>query len=129
MRISTSRLALCCQSGLDATFDTPIRARSRSIGSRSLPMSDSGRIMNISPGLARFNIPGTSAYGAAKGAVEVLTRYLATEPRARGITANVVAPGAIETDVSGGMMRDNPEINKHVAAMAALGRVGAPDDI
>jgi NAD(P)-dependent dehydrogenase (short-subunit alcohol dehydrogenase family) len=92
-------------------------------------MKDGGRILNISSGLARFSIPGTSAYGAAKGAIEVLTRYLAKELGARGITANVVAPGAIETDFSGGMVRDNPEINKQVAAMTALGRVGVPDDI
>ncbi len=71
----------------------------------------------------------TAAYGAAKGAVEVLTRYLAKELGPRGITVNVVAPGAIQTDFSGGMVRDNPEINKHVAEMTALGRAGVPDDI
>jgi NAD(P)-dependent dehydrogenase (short-subunit alcohol dehydrogenase family) len=92
-------------------------------------MKDGGRIVNISSGLARFSLPGTSAYGAAKGAIEVLTRYLAKELGARGITANVVAPGAIETDFSGGMVRDNPEINKRVAEMTALGRAGVPDDI
>ena len=92
-------------------------------------MNDGGRMVNISSGLARFSLPGSSAYGAAKGAVEVLTRYLAKELGARGITANVVAPGAIETDFSGGMVRDNPAINKQVAAMTALGRVGLPDDI
>jgi NAD(P)-dependent dehydrogenase (short-subunit alcohol dehydrogenase family) len=95
-----------------------------------LPLiKDGGRIVNISSGLARFSLPGTSAYGAAKGAIEVLTRYLAKELGARGITANVVAPGAIETDFSGGMVRDNPEINRQIAAMTALGRVGVPDDI
>jgi NAD(P)-dependent dehydrogenase (short-subunit alcohol dehydrogenase family) len=92
-------------------------------------MKHGGRIVNISSGLARFSLPGTSAYGAAKGAIEVLTRYLAKELGPRGITANVVAPGAIETDFSGGMVRDNPEINKRVAEMTALGRAGVPDDV
>jgi NAD(P)-dependent dehydrogenase (short-subunit alcohol dehydrogenase family) len=64
---------------------------------------------------------------AAKGAVEVLTRYLARELGPRGIAVNVVAPGAIQTDISGGMVRDNPEVNKRVAEMTALGRAGVPD--
>lgn len=92
-------------------------------------MNDGGRIVNLSSGLARFALPGSSAYGAAKGAVEVLTRYLAKELGPRRITVNVVAPGAIQTDFSGGMVRDNPEINKQVSAMTALGRPGVPDDI
>jgi NAD(P)-dependent dehydrogenase (short-subunit alcohol dehydrogenase family) len=92
-------------------------------------MKDGGRIVNVSSGLARFALPGSSAYGATKGAVEVLTRYLAKELGPRRIAVNVVAPGAIETDFSGGMVRDNPEINKRVAEMTALGRVGVPDDI
>ena len=95
-----------------------------------LPLiNDGGRIVNISSGLARFSIPGSSAYGSMKGAVEVLTRYLAKELGSRGITVNTVAPGAIATDFSGGMVRDNPEVNKMVANMTALGRVGQPDDI
>ncbi|NTI15034.1 SDR family oxidoreductase [Agrobacterium rhizogenes] len=95
-----------------------------------LPLiADGGRIVNISSGLARFSNPGSSAYAAMKGAVEVLSRYLAKELGARGITVNTVAPGAIATDFSGGMVRDNPEVNKFVASMTALGRVGLPDDI
>jgi NAD(P)-dependent dehydrogenase (short-subunit alcohol dehydrogenase family) len=92
-------------------------------------MNDGGRIVNISSGLARVSLPGSSAYGAAKGAIEVLTRYLARELGPRGITANVVAPGAIQTDFGGGRVRDNPELNKRVADMTALGRAGVPDDI
>ena len=88
-----------------------------------------GRIVNISSDLARFALPGMSAYASMKGAIEVLTRHLAKELGARGIAVNTVAPGAIATDFSGGMVRDNPEINKHVADMTALGRVGQPDDI
>ena len=95
-----------------------------------LPLiADGGRIVNISSGLARFSLPGMSAYAAMKGAIEVLTRYLAKELGSRGITVNAVAPGAIETDFGGGLVRDNPEANRGVAAQTALGRAGLPDDI
>ena len=97
---------------------------------KALPfLNDGGRIVNISTGLARFSNPGSSAYAAMKGAVEVLSRYLAKELGSRGITANTVAPGAIATDFGGGIVRDNKEINDHVAQVTALGRVGLPDDI
>lgn len=97
---------------------------------KALPfIKDGGRIINISSGLARFSFPGSSAYGSMKGAVEVLTRYLARELGSRGIAANVVAPGAIETDFGGGRVRDNKDINDHIAGLTALGRVGLPDDI
>ncbi|KYG60374.1 short-chain dehydrogenase [Bdellovibrio bacteriovorus] len=92
-------------------------------------MKDGGRIVNISSGLARFALPGKAAYASMKGAIEVLTRYMAKEFGARGIAANVVAPGAIETDFGGGVVRDNPEVNKFIASQTALGRVGVPDDI
>jgi len=97
---------------------------------KALPMiNDGGRIINISSGLARFSFPGSSAYGAMKGAIEVLTRYQAKELGTRGITANVVAPGAIETDFGGGHVRDDKETNQMIAGATALGRVGLPDDI
>jgi NAD(P)-dependent dehydrogenase (short-subunit alcohol dehydrogenase family) len=92
-------------------------------------INDGGRIVNISSGLTRLALPGSSPYASMKGAVEVLTRYLAKELGPRGIAVNTVAPGAIQTDFSGGMVRDNPEINKRVAEMTALGRAGVPDDI
>jgi NAD(P)-dependent dehydrogenase (short-subunit alcohol dehydrogenase family) len=95
-----------------------------------LPLiADGGRIVNLSSGLTRVSFPGYAAYAAVKGAVEVLTRYLAKELGARGIAVNTVAPGAIETDFGGGAVRDNPEINKLFAEMTALGRAGVPDDI
>ena len=95
-----------------------------------LPLiADGGRILNISSGLARFALPGYSAYAAMKGAIEVLTRYQAKELGARGIAVNVLAPGAIETDFGGGAVRDNAQLNSFVAANTALGRAGLPDDI
>ena len=92
-------------------------------------MADGGRIVNFSSGLTRVSYPGFSAYSAAKGAVEILTLYLAKELGSRGITANTIAPGAIETDFLGGAVRDTPAYNEAFAAMIALGRVGRPDDI
>lgn len=92
-------------------------------------MADGGRIVNLSSGLARFALPGYAAYGAMKGAVEVLTRYLAKELGPRGIAVNVVAPGSIETDFGGGAVRDNAQLNAVIASQTALGRVGQPDDI
>jgi len=95
-----------------------------------LPLiADGGRILNVSSGLARFSLPGYAAYGSMKGAVEVLTRYLAKELGPRGIAVNTVAPGAIETDFGGGVVRDLPEVNKAIAGMTAMGRAGLPDDI
>jgi NAD(P)-dependent dehydrogenase (short-subunit alcohol dehydrogenase family) len=95
-----------------------------------LPLiNDGGRIVTISSGLTRITIPGSASYASMKGAIEVLTRYLAKELGPRRIAVNTVAPGAIATDFSGGMVRDNPELNKRVKDMTALGRVGLPDDI
>jgi NAD(P)-dependent dehydrogenase (short-subunit alcohol dehydrogenase family) len=95
-----------------------------------LPLiAEGGRIVNISSGLTRMVFPGYGIYAAAKGAVEVLSRYMAKEFGARGITVNTVAPGAIETDFGGGIVRDTPGLNQQIASMTALGRVGVPDDI
>ncbi|MBV8049251.1 MAG: SDR family oxidoreductase [Paludibacterium sp.] len=95
-----------------------------------LPLiADGGRIVNLSSGLARFALPGYAAYAAMKGAIEVLTRYMAKELGPRGIAVNVVAPGAIETDFGGGAVRDNAQVNAFIAGQTALGRAGLPDDI
>jgi NAD(P)-dependent dehydrogenase (short-subunit alcohol dehydrogenase family) len=95
-----------------------------------LPLiKDGGRIVNLSSGLTRIIMPGSAPYASMKAAIEVLTKYMAKELGPRRIAVNVVAPGAIATDFSGGMVRDNPALNKHIADLTALGRVGQPDDI
>ena len=92
-------------------------------------LNKGGRIVNISSGLARFSLPGYSAYAMMKGAIEVFTRYLAIELGTKGISANTIAPGAIETDFQGGAVRDNKQLNEYVSNSTALGRVGLPEDI
>lgn len=92
-------------------------------------LNDGGGIINISSGLARFSMPGASAYASMKGAVEVFTRYLAKELGSKGIRANIVAPGAIATDFGGGRVRDDQQVNQMVSSLTALGRPGEANDI
>ncbi len=113
----------------DALFDTHVKGVFFLTQALLPLLKDGGRIINFSSGLTRISAAGFSAYSAAKGAIEVLTVYMAKELAPRNITANVVAPGAIETDFLGGAVRDMPDLNKQFAAMTALGRVGVPDDI
>lgn len=117
----------------ESMFDHMVNMHLKSVfflTQKMLPvMNDGGRIVNISSGLARFALPGYSAYAAMKGGIEVLTRFMAKELSSRKITVNTVAPGAIETDFGGGAVRDNKDINNFIAAQTALGRVGVSDDI
>jgi len=88
-----------------------------------------GSIINVSSGYSRFSAVGFSAYGAMKSAIDTLTRYQALEFAPLKIRVNSIAPGAIETDFAGGIVRDNAEINNYVASATALARTGQPDDI
>lgn len=92
-------------------------------------IEDNGHILNISSGLVRFSLPGSSAYAVMKGGVEVLTRYLAKELGEHGISVNTLAPGAIATDFNGGNVRDNPQVSDFISSVTAKGRAGYADDI
>jgi NAD(P)-dependent dehydrogenase (short-subunit alcohol dehydrogenase family) len=117
----------------EADFDRFMNVHFKSVyflTQQLLPLvNDGGRIINISSGTTRFSTPGYSLYSSMKGAVEVFTRGVAKEAGARGITANVVAPGPVETDFNNGGNRDIPERKKLLASRAALGRVGLVQDI
>lgn len=117
----------------EAQFDELVRIHFKGpffLTQALLPLlADGGRILNVSSGLARFTVPGYAAYAAMKGAVEVLTRYQAKELGARRIRVNTLAPGAIETDFGGGVVRDDAAMNQQLATQTALGRVGLPADI
>ncbi|MCB9249901.1 MAG: SDR family oxidoreductase [Ignavibacteriales bacterium] len=97
---------------------------------KSLPMmNDNGGVIFISSGTTRFCVPGYSVYSSLKAAVEVFTKYVAKEFGSRGIRANIVAPGAIETDFNNAAIRNNPQMQTFLASQTPLGRVGRADDI
>jgi NAD(P)-dependent dehydrogenase (short-subunit alcohol dehydrogenase family) len=117
----------------EAQFDEMLHVHLRGVfflTQRLLPLlRDGGRILNVSSGLARVSLPGSSVYGTMKGAVEVLTRYMARELGPRGISVNVVAPGPVETDFGGARIRNSPELKQALGAQAAMGRTGVAEDI
>ena len=92
-------------------------------------LNPGGRIINISTGTTRFSNPGYSVYASMKGAIEVFTKYLAKELGAKGLGANVVAPGPVETDFNNAFIRSNPQVKSVMSTLSPLGRVGAADDI
>ena len=97
---------------------------------KALPcMNDNGGIVFISSGTTRFCVHGYSVYSSLKGAVEVLTKYVAKEYGARGIRSNIIAPGATETDFNNALIRSNPNVKANIVNNTALGRVGVADDI
>lgn len=92
-----------------------------------LPFIESGgHIVNITSATSRAATAGVAPYAAFKGGLQVLTRYMAKEFGARRIRANSIAPGAIRTDLGGGL---NEEFETMLAGQTALGRVGEPDDV
>jgi NAD(P)-dependent dehydrogenase (short-subunit alcohol dehydrogenase family) len=91
--------------------------------------NDGGSIVNISTGTTRFCHPGYSVYASMKSGLETFTRYVAKEMGVRGIRANVVAPGPIETDFNGAAIRNNPQMKGFLSQATPLGRVGNADDI
>lgn len=117
----------------EADFDALFRVHVKGVfflTQAVLPLiADGGRIVNISSALTRVAYPGSTAYASMKGAVEVMTRYMAKELGERRIAANIVAPGAVQTDFSGGIVRDNPDVNRRISEFTALGRPGLPEDI
>ncbi|WNJ93613.1 SDR family NAD(P)-dependent oxidoreductase [Bosea sp. 685] len=89
-------------------------------------MADGGQIINVASATSRVATVGIAPYASFKGGLEVLTRYMAKEFGDRRIRANSIAPGAIRTELGGGL---NDEFETMLAGQTALGRVGEPDDI
>lgn len=125
----SSALADLTEEDFDEVFAVNVRAPFFVVRHGLGRLRDGGRIINVSSGAARIAMPEIIAYGATKGALDTFTLNLAKELGPRGITANSVAPGIVDTDVNAGWLRGNAEAEAHAASLAALGRVGQPGDI
>jgi NAD(P)-dependent dehydrogenase (short-subunit alcohol dehydrogenase family) len=125
----SAALASLTEEGFDEVFAVNVRAPFFVVQQGLPRLRDGGRIINISSGAARLAMPEIIAYGATKGALDTFTLNLAKELGPRGITANSVAPGIVDTDVNASWLRGNPQAEAHAAALAALGRVGQPEDV
>jgi NAD(P)-dependent dehydrogenase (short-subunit alcohol dehydrogenase family) len=92
-----------------------------------LPLiASDGQIVNVTSATTRVATAGVAPYASFKGGLEVLTRYMAKEFGERGIRANSISPGAIRTELGGGL---NDELEAMLAGLTALGRVGEPEDV
>ena len=90
-------------------------------------LENGGRVINFSTTVTRMMLPTYGAYAASKGAVEQMTRVFAKEVGARGITVNAVSPGPTNTELFN--EGKSPEVIQRMAALAALNRIGEPEDI
>jgi len=125
----SSNLASLTEEDFDEVFAVNVRAPFFIVREGLARLRDGGRIINISSGAARLAMPEIIAYSSTKGALDTFTLNLAKELGPRGITANSVAPGIVDTDANAGWLRDNAEAEAHAASLHALGRVGRPEDI
>ncbi|WP_329086526.1 MULTISPECIES: SDR family oxidoreductase [unclassified Streptosporangium] len=125
----STNLAALTEEGFDEVFAVNVRGPFFVVKEGLERLRDGGRIVNISSGAARLAMPEIIAYGSTKGALDTFTLNLAKELGPRGITANSVAPGIVDTDVNAGWLRGNARAEAHAASLAALGRVGRPEDI
>ena len=115
----------------EAQFDTLVNVHLKGVfflTQKLIPlMADGGQVVFISSGLTRFTYPaGVAVYAAVKGAIEVLTKYVAVEFAHRKIRANCVAPGALDTDFGGGR---TDEQRKMIGEHTLSGRIGQAEDI
>jgi 3-oxoacyl-[acyl-carrier protein] reductase len=121
------KLADITDEEFDRLLDINVKGVFYALREAAARLADGGRIVNFSSTTTRLMLPTYGAYVATKGAVEQMTRVFAKEMGARGITVNVVSPGPVNTELF--TTGKSEEDIKRMGSMAALGRIGEPEDI
>jgi NAD(P)-dependent dehydrogenase (short-subunit alcohol dehydrogenase family) len=123
---STTPIATVTEAQFDGLFN--VHLKGPFFLTQTLPplIADGGHIVNITSATTRVATAGVAPYASFKGGLEVLTRYLAKELGDRRIRANSISPGAIRTELGGGL---NDEFEALFASQTALGRVGEPEEV
>ncbi len=96
---------------------------------KAMIAGDGGVIVNVASIVAEVAMKDTAVYAASKGAIAQLTKVIAVEYGDRGVRANAVAPGVIETDILEGIVPDSRATLASYGPAHPLGRVGQPQDI
>ena len=125
--IADRTLAQTTEEDFDALFNTNVKGTFFVTQRAAERLRDAGRVITLGTGLTRFVYPNFVAYAASKGAVNTMTQYLAKELGSRGITVNMIAPGAIDTDMNPWLKTEQGAAA--MSSVAALNRVGHADDI
>lgn len=111
----------------DRVLNTNVKSVFYALREAATRLTEGGRVVSLSSTVTRLMLPNYGAYAASKGALEQLTRIFAKEAGERGITANIVSPGPVNTEMF--TMGKSKETVKRMASMSFLGRIGEPEDI
>ncbi len=125
--MTPSALADATDDDFDRHFAVNVRGTFNAFREAARRVRDGGRLIGFSSTTLALNAPGYGIYNATKGAVEGMIRVAAKELGSRGITANAVAPGPVETEL---FLHGKSDADiERMAGMAPMKRLGQPEDI
>lgn len=123
----SSNIANTSDEEFDRVLNINVKSVFYALREAATRLADGGRVVSLSSTVTRLMLPNYGAYAASKGAIEQLTRIFAKEAGERGITANIISPGPVNTELF--RTGKSEETIKRMASMSFMGRIGKPEDI